>query len=58
MTGAFEATLSSGESIRQPISLAAGTCRVLVNGESSSASDVPRTIALRLHDAGKEVAPD
>ncbi len=56
IAGALEVTLSSGETIRQPISLAAGMFRLLVNGEMRSASDAPRTVTLRLEDAGKEAA--
>ena len=56
VAGTFEAALSSGESLRQPIHLAAGSWRVLVGGEATSAHDAPRTVTLRLEDAGKTVA--
>ncbi|MCX7045696.1 MAG: beta-galactosidase [Candidatus Sumerlaeota bacterium] len=54
--GTFSAALSSGESVRQPIALAAGIWRVLVKGDAASANDAPRKITLRLEDAGKEIA--
>ncbi len=51
-----EAALSSGQSLRQPLQLAAGTWRLSVSGEARAATDAPRTIALCLKDAERELA--
>ena len=57
MTGDLEAALSSGETIRQADFVSPPACvACVVKGESRSASDAPRTITLRLKNAGKEVA--
>ena len=45
-----EAGLNSGQSLRQPIKLAAGTWRVLVSGEATAATNEPRSIDLCLKD--------
>jgi hypothetical protein len=56
MTGTWTATLSSGETCRQPANFAAGTWRVRVKGDAASALDTPRTLALRLTNKEGELA--
>ncbi|MCY3018049.1 MAG: beta-galactosidase [Planctomycetota bacterium] len=54
VAGTFSAALNVGESFRQPVNLAAGVWRVLVKGETSSSSDAPCTLLVRLEEENKE----
>lgn len=54
--GTWTLGLSSGESWRQPASLAAGVWHVRVHGDAASAHDAPRALALRWADSGRETA--
>ncbi|MGO8928784.1 MAG: beta-galactosidase [Limisphaerales bacterium] len=54
VAGTFSAALNAGELFRQPVNLAGGVWRVLVKGETSSSSDAPCALSLRLQEENKE----
>ena len=56
LEGTVCATLSTGESLRQPIHLPAGAWRVSLAGEAVLPHDAPRTITLALEEGGREIA--
>ena len=56
IAGVLTAEFSTGESLRQPVNVAAGTWRLFLKGEANSASDMPRIVAVRIEEGGKEIA--
>ena len=54
LSGTLSASLNAGESYRQPVNVAAGVWRIQVKGETSSSSDAPCTLSLKLEAANNE----
>jgi Beta-galactosidase/Carbohydrate binding domain len=56
LSGNAEVSLSTGETLSAPVSLAAGFRRLVIEGQSTAALDAPRTLTLRLLDGSRELA--
>jgi hypothetical protein len=56
VAGAWQITLSTGESLRQPVNLAAGVWRILVQGEATAAPETPCTLTVQLEPSDHKIA--